>query len=139
MVAQISPRLTVDEGYGLRTRLTVEDVLEILQRWQTASLGFGYFRSGGGVLQTGTASLLRVSPSSLTLDTGDSRLALLLDKARFEYGNLGFLKPDFRATYDIEGLSVFLGNKDWVCLFPTSGNVDVNALFDELGSLPRPP
>jgi hypothetical protein len=86
-------------------------------------------------MQTGSATLLRVGPRLLTLDTGGSHLAVILDKARFEFGNLGFLKPDFRSIYDVEGLSVFLGNNDWLCLFSDVGDLDLSRLREQFGTL----
>ncbi|HEX6994546.1 MAG TPA: hypothetical protein VF339_10420 [Gammaproteobacteria bacterium] len=109
----------------------------MLEGWRAdgAKLGFGYFRSGAGVMQTGTATLLRVSPQLLTLDTGGSRLVVVLDKARFEFGNLGFLTADFRGLRDVRGLSVFLHNNDWLCLFAGPESCDPSLLARAFGVL----
>jgi hypothetical protein len=130
-------RLTADDWSSSRKAITDTDGLSMLQQWHSdgARLGFGYFRSGAGVMQTGSATLLRVGPRLLTLDTGGSHLAVILDKARFEFGNLGFLKPDFRSIYDVEGLSVILGNNDWLCLFSDIGDLDVSRLTEQFGGL----
>lgn len=106
--------------------------------WQAdaAKLGFGYFRSGAGVMQTGGATLLRVTPQLLTLDTGGSRLVVMLEQAHFRFGNLGFLTPNFREVYDVEGLSIFLGNNDWLCLFPDRKDFDPSLLARQFGLLP---
>ena len=110
----------------------------MLQMWHAkrAKLGFGYFRSGGGIMQTGHATLHRATAALLTLDTGGSRLVVLLEKPRFEFGNLGFITPDFRAVYDVEGLSVYLGNSDWLCLFSDRGAFDPSLLAHQFGALP---
>jgi hypothetical protein len=110
----------------------------MLLGWQSegARLEFGYFRSGGGVMQTGSAKVLRVAPGLLTLDTGGSRLAVVLHEARFEFGNLGLMTPDFRAVHDIEGLSIILENHDWVCLSPDAGEGDLPSLAQRLTGLP---
>ncbi len=114
-------------------QLTASDALFMLRKWQSekVKLEFGYFRSGGGVLQTGTARILRAEPSLLTLDTGGSRLAVGLKSAKFDFGNLGLLTPDFRAVYDIEGLSIVLENKDWVCLSSDASEGDLLALTEQ--------
>ena len=113
------------------------DALAMLRSWhaETARLGFGYFRSGGGVLQTGTATLLRVTPDLLTLDTGGSRLAVMLAKARFQFGDLGFMTPDFRGTLGVQGLSFFLSNNDWMFLFSGADELDTSALTKHLETL----
>jgi hypothetical protein len=100
-------RLATDDWSQLCKSVEGADALTMLKAWQTAGakLGFGYFRSGAGVMQTGRAALVRVTQQLLTLDTGGSRLVVLLEKARFQFGNLGFLTPDFRGVYDVEGLS----------------------------------
>ena len=110
-----------------KKQLTASDALSMLLKWQSENvkLEFGYFRSGGGVLQTGTARILRAKPSLLTLDTEGSRLAVGLKKAKFDFGNLGLLTPDFRAVYDIEGLSIILENHDWVCLSSDASEGDL--------------
>lgn len=48
-------------------QLETSDALAMLHRWhaETAKLGFGYFRSLGGILQTGSATLLRVTPGAI--------------------------------------------------------------------------
>lgn len=118
-------------------QLENSDAQAMLQRWhaETAKLGFGYFRSGGGVFQTGSATVLRVKPALLTLDTGGSRLAVMLTKARFEFGDLGFMTPDFRDTLGVQGLSFFLNNDDWMFLFADAGDFDVSLLTKQLGAL----
>ena len=110
--------------------LTASDALSMLLRWQSENirLEFGYFRSGGGVLQTGTARILRAKSSLLTLDTEGSRLAIGLKKAKFNFGNLGLLTPDFRAVYDVDGLSIVLENLDWVCLSSDASEGDLSSL-----------
>jgi hypothetical protein len=127
--------LAIEEWSHLRKPIDDADARAMLQTWQTerAKLGFGYFRSGGGVMQTGTAMLLRVAPELLTLDTGESRVVVLLAKARFEFGNLGFLTPDFRGTYDVQGLSVYLGNNDWLFLFSDRQDFDPSLLAHQFG------
>ena len=131
--------LASDDWHSAQTSLSDGDVSDILHRWQSegAKLAFGYFRSRpGGVIQTGLATVFRLSPALLTLDTQGSRLAILLQGARFRYGNLGFLKPDNRGAYDIDGLSIFLSNSDWVFLFEDSGQIDVAQLAQRFASLP---
>jgi hypothetical protein len=122
-----------------QTALSDGDVSDVLRRWQSegAKLAFGYLRSRpGGVMQTGLATIFRATPTLLTLDTQGSRLAILLQGARFLYGNLGFLTPDNRGVYDIDGLSMFLSNSDWVFLFEDSGQIDVAQLAQRFESLP---
>jgi hypothetical protein len=140
MTISTTARLAVDDWPISRNAITDTEALSMLHQWHSdgARLGFGYFRSGAGVMQTGSATLLRVGPRLLTLDTGGSHLAVILDKARFEFGNLGFLKPDFRGIYDVEGLSVFLGNNDWLCLFSDVGDLDVSRLTEQFGGLIGP-
>lgn len=101
-----------------KTELMTSNAQSMLQEWQSdgIKLEFGYFRSGGAVMQTGTAKVLRAKPGLLTLDTGGSHIAVFLNNARFEYGNLGSLTADFRAVHDVEGLSIILENHDWICL-----------------------
>ena len=128
-----------EDWYSAQTSLSDGDVSDILQHWQSesAKLAFGYFRSRpGGVMQTGLATIFRVTPTLLTLDTQGSRLAILLQGARFLYGNLGFLTPDDRGVYDIDGLSIFLSNSDWVFLFEDTGQIDVAQLAQRFESLP---
>ena len=119
-------------------QLTASSALSMLQKWQSdgMKLEFGYFRSGGGVLQTGTAKVLRAKPGLLTLDTESSRLAVVLHNAKFEFGNLGLLTPDFRAVYDIEGLSIILENHDWICLSSDAGEGDLMSLAKQTNPLP---
>ncbi len=119
-------------------QLTASDALSMLLSWQSGGvkLEFGYFRSGGGVLQTGTAKILRAKPGLLTLDTEGSRLAVGLTNARFEFGNLGLLTPDFRAVHDIEGLSIILGNHDWVCLSSDASEGDLLSLAKQVDPFP---
>lgn len=119
-------------------QLTASDALSLLQSWQSeaAKLEFGYFRSGGGVLQTGTARIARAKSGLLTLDTEGSRLAIGLINARFEFGNLGLLTPDFRAVHDVEGLSIILENHDWVCLSADASKDDLLSLAKQLNSQP---
>ena len=131
-------RLATDDWSQLCKPVEGADALAMLRAWQAdgAKLGFGYFRSGAGVMQTGRAALVRVTQQLLTLDTGGSRLVVLLEKAHFQFGNLGFLTPDFRGVYDIEGLSVFLGNNDWLCLFSGRQDFDPSLLARQFGLLP---
>jgi hypothetical protein len=137
MTISATARLTVDDWSSSRKTITDTNALSMLQHWRSdgTRLRFGYFRSGAGVMQTGSATLLRVGPRLLTLDTGGSHLAVILDKARFEFGNLGFLKPDFRSFYDVEGLSVFLANNDWLCLSSDADDLDVFRLTEQFGGL----
>lgn len=131
--------LASEDWYSSQTSLSDGDGSNILQRWQSegAKLAFGYFRSRpGGVMQTGLATVFRVTPALLTLDTQGSRLAILLQGARFLYGNLGFLTPDNRGVQDIDGLSIFLGNSDWVYLFEDTGRFDATQLSRRFDSLP---
>ena len=128
-------------GYDVRRlqkQLTVSGALSMLQSWQSegAKLEFGYFRSGGGVLQTGTATILRTKPGLLTLDTKGSRFAIGLINAKFEFGNLGLLTPDFRAVHDIEGLSIILGNHDWVCLSSNASEGGLLSLVMQTNQFP---
>jgi hypothetical protein len=131
-------RLAIDDWSQLCKPVDDADARAMLRAWQAdrAKLGFGYFRSGAGVMQTGNATLLRVTPQLLTLDTGGSRLVVLLEKADFQFGNLGFLTPDFRGIYNVEGLSVFLGNNDWLCLFTDRKDFDPSLLASHVGVLP---
>ena len=129
-------RFAADDTRLPQKQLTAASARSMLLSWQSdgAKLEFGYFRSGGGVMQTGSAKVLRVASGLLTLDTGGSRLAIVMNDARFEFGNLGHLTPDFRAVYDVEGLSIFLGNHDWVYL---SSDADgLLSLAEKLSSLP---
>jgi hypothetical protein len=130
--------LATDDWSHLCKPLDDADARAMLGAWQAdgAKLGFGYFRSGAGVMQTGSATLLWVTPQLLTLDTGGSRLVVLLEKAHFQFGNLGFLTPDFRGIYDVEGLSVFLANNDWLCLFSDRKDFDPSLLARQFGLLP---
>ncbi len=114
-------------------QLTSSSAQSMLRRWQSggAKLEFGYFRCDGSVLQTGTAKILRAKSSLLTLDTEGSRLAIVLNNARFEFGNLGLLTPDFRAIYDIEGLSIILENGDWVTLSSDASEGDLLSLVEQ--------
>jgi hypothetical protein len=128
-----------EDWYSAQTSLSDGDVSDILRRWhlEGAKLAFGYFRSRpGGVMQTGLATVFRVTPALLTLDTHGSRLAVLLQGARFLYGNLGFLTPDNRGVHDIDGLSIFLSNSDWVFLFEDTGQIDVAQLAQRFERLP---
>jgi hypothetical protein len=131
-------RLAIDDWSRLCKPIDNSDARAMLGAWHAdgARLGFGYFRSGAGVMQTGSGTLLRVTPQLLTLDTGGSRLVVLLEKAHFQFGNLGFLTPDYRAAYDVEGLSIFLGNNDWLCLFSGSNDFDPCLLARQFGLLP---
>lgn len=128
---------TSNDWFDIQKPLSDSETGEILKRWKSdkALLGFGYFRSQGGVMQTGLATVLRVTRALLTLDTQGSRLALVLKDAQFMHGNLGFMTPDFRAVYDIDGLSIFLGNHDWVFLFEGSEEIDVSMLTQQFGPL----
>lgn len=119
-------------------QLTASAALSMLRSWQSEGkkVEFGYFRSGGGVLQTGTAKVLRAKPGLLTLDTEGSRLAIGLINAKFEFGNLGLLTPDFRAVHDIEGLSIILGNHDWVCLSSDASEDDLLSLAKQIDPTP---
>lgn len=128
-------QLAVDDWSQHRKPIDDAAAQAMLQMWQAerAKLGFAYFRSGGGIMQTGHATLHRATATLLTLDTGGSRLVVLLGKARFEFGNLGFLTPDFRGVYDVEGLSVYLGNNDWLCLFSGRGDFDPSLLAHQFG------
>ena len=130
--------LSSGDWYASQERLDNSDAIERLRCRQLDGkvLAFGYFRSQGGVMQTGVATLLQVTRSLVTLDTQGSRLAFILKDATFLFGNLGFLAPDNRAVYDIDGLSIFLGNNDWVYLFEDSGDVDVSKLGRSFGLLP---
>src|SRR5690554_2643733 len=130
-------RLAIDDWSRLCAPVDEADARAMLEGWRAdgAKLGFGYFRSGAGVMQTGTATLLRVSPQLLTLDTGGSRLVVVLDKARFEFGNLGFLTADFRGLRDVRGLSVFLHNNDWLCLLAGPESCDPSLLARAFGVL----
>jgi hypothetical protein len=131
--------LASDDWHSAQTSLSDGAVRDILHRWHSeeAKLAFGYFRSRpGGVIQTGLATVFRLTPALLTLDTQGSRLAILLQGARFLYGSLGFLTPDNRGVYDIDGLSIFLSNSDWVFLFEDSGQIDVAQLAQRFASLP---
>ena len=117
-----------------KKQLTASAALSMLRFWQSEGkkVEFGYFRSGGGVLQTGTAKVLRAKPGLLTLDTEGSRLAIGLINAKFEFGNLGLLTPDFRAVHDIDGLSIILGNLDWVCLSSDASEDDLLSLAKQI-------
>src|SRR5262245_11266501 len=121
-------RLAIEDWSHGSKPIDDSDARAMLRAWHAdgAKLGFGYFRSGAGVMQSGSGTLLRVTPQLLTLDTGGSRLVVLLEKAHFQFGNLGFLTPDFRAAYDVEGLSIFLGNNDWLCLFSDRKDFDAS-------------
>ena len=131
-------RYAADDSWLPQKQLTAATARSMLQSWQSdgAKLDFGYFRSGGGVMQTGSAKVLRVAPGLLTLDTEGSRIAVGTKDARFEFGNLGLLTPDFRAVHDVEGLSIILGNHDWVCLSADTGEGDLLSLAQKLSSLP---
>ena len=87
-------------------------------------------------MQTGTATILRTKPGLLTLDTKGSRFAIGLINAKFEFGNLGLLTPDFRAVHDIEGLSIILGNHDWVCLSSDASDGDLLSLAKQTNQFP---
>jgi hypothetical protein len=58
----------------------------------------------------------------------------MLAKARFEFGDLGFMTPDFRGTLGVQGLSFFLGNNDWMFLFSGTEDFDPSVLTKQLGA-----
>jgi hypothetical protein len=124
-----------DRSVGLC--LTLDDARAVLEHWhgRAVQLRFSYFRAGGGLIQSGRAVVRRIGPRSITLETGDSRLAVTLTQACVEFRpvelfrpaellKLGeFLRPEELAraglagTVQVEGLSISLENQDWLFLF----------------------
>ncbi len=57
-------------------------------------------------------TMLRVTVGALTIETQGSRRVVMLNQARFNPANLGFMTPEVRAVYDSKGLSIILANND---------------------------
>ncbi len=111
--------------------LTLDDARAVLEHWHSRAtrLGFSYFRAGGGVIQSGHAVVLRLGPRSVTLDTGNSRLAVAVAKACVEFASVDLFTPGEDGTVRVEGLSISLENDDWLFLFADSqGLLARNAL-----------
>ncbi len=129
--------LSSNYSFELQASLSEGEAHGFLRRWRANAtrLGFGYFRSLGGVMQTGSGTLLRVTAGILIIDTQGSRLAAVLKNARYSFGNLGMMTPDFQAIYDIEGLSIALANHDCLYMFEDSGEVDPTLLLRQFERL----
>jgi len=126
-----------DNGtWELSKRIDAKSARSLLKRWheQGVKLGFEYLRSRGGVVQAGLATILRLHAKLLTLDTEGSRIVVMLHGAEFEFGNVGHLTSDLRAVHNMDGLSILLGNHDWLLLWEGDGQSDL-ALFGSVDKL----
>jgi hypothetical protein len=98
--------------------LTDDDARAVLEHWHgnETRLGFSYFRAGGGLIQSGHAFVFGLGPRSVTLDTGDSRLAFAVTKACVEFTSVDLFAPGVEGTVRVDGLSISLENQDWLFL-----------------------
>lgn len=89
-----------------------------LQKWHDrgTDLAFVYARTGGGLMQTGTARLNRLDPASLTLAASHCQLMVVLAEARYTVGPQQFFAPDFSSRFNLDGIAVALANQDWLFL-----------------------
>jgi hypothetical protein len=114
------------------------DVLLTLEEWETRriELAFGHYRLRDGVVQTGSAKVRNVGERHLTLRARGTSMTLDVAGARYERGRLGLIEaPDFRQVLDVDGISVFPKNRDWLFLCVKPADIG----FAKLRSLLRAP
>ena len=128
--------LATDEAPGFADAsesISAGAAADLLRRWRRLAtrLSFSYFRSGGGLVQSGRATVLRRSPALLTLDASATRLAFALQGAAFRTGPVDYFDVERQTSVRIEGLSVLFDNGDWLFVSPE------NTALEHLGSPPR--
>nr|WP_315402006.1 hypothetical protein [uncultured Duganella sp.] len=93
-----------------------EPAQAMLRDWQRAGtvLSFVYARSLGGLMQTGHGRLTALSEAALTIDAGGSSLFVALANAKFDDSPQLFFTANYSANFLVPGVSIGLGNHDWL-------------------------
>ena len=94
---------------------TVE-ALASLRQWQREGtlLSFLYARSLGGLMQTGHGRIAALSDTAMTVDAGGSSLFVVLLDAGYDDSPQLFFTANFSSHFQVPGVSIHLGNHDWL-------------------------
>jgi len=94
----------------------IAESLAALREWQRAGtvLSFLYARSLGGLMQTGHGRIVSLTDSALTVETGGSSLFVALLDARYDDSPQMFFTPTSSSHFMVPGVSISLGNHDWL-------------------------
>jgi hypothetical protein len=105
-----------------------------LHEWHAAdtTLCFAYARSLGGLVQSGRGRIATLTNTALTIDAGGSSLFVVLNDAKFDDTPQIFFTPDLSRHFQVNGISISLGNHDW--LFFSDAAVPNAALLQRHGS-----
>jgi hypothetical protein len=79
-------------------------------------LSFVYSRSMGGFIQTGRAELWSMNSEYLELRTADTKIIVVIRGAKYSTEPQLFFSPSFLSARAIPGVSISLGNFDWLFL-----------------------
>ncbi|WP_306397021.1 hypothetical protein [Telluria beijingensis] len=91
-----------------------------LRAWhdEATALRFFYSRSLGGLVQSGRGSIAMLDETALTIDAGGSTLLVMLAGAAYDDTPQIFFTPDLDSHFQVAGISISLGNHDWLFFFP---------------------
>lgn len=94
----------------------IAESLASLHEWQRAGtvLSFLYARSLGGLMQTGHGRIVSLTDTALTVDAGGSSLFVALADARYDDSPQMFFTPTLGSHFMVPGVSISLGNHDWL-------------------------
>lgn len=97
-----------------------DDVQARLRGWHQAAttLCFVYARSLGGLLQSGRGHIAMLSDKALKIDAGGSILLVMLSGATYDDAPQTFFTPDLGSHFEVDGISIALGNHDWLFFSP---------------------
>jgi len=97
-----------------------DDITARLRGWHDAAtaLCFVYARSLGGLVQTGRGRIATLNDMALTIDAGGSTLVVMLAGASYDDAPQIFFTPDLASHFQVAGISIRLGNHDWLFFSP---------------------
>ena len=109
--------------HGLRQQPSTnggDDIAARLHAWrdEATALCFIYSRSQGGLMQSGRGRIAMLDEMALTIDAGGSTLLVTLTGAVYDDAPQIFFTPDLHSHFQVAGISIRLGNHDWLFFSP---------------------
>lgn len=97
-----------------------DDIAARLRTWhdEATVLCFVYSRSLGGLIQSGRGSIAMLNEMALTIDAGSSTLLVMLAGATYDDAPQIFFTLDLCRHFQVAGISITLGNHDWLFFSP---------------------
>ncbi|WP_314435014.1 hypothetical protein [Massilia timonae] len=91
-----------------------------LRGWHAtgSALFFLYARSLGGLMQSGRGRIAKLNEMALTIDAGGSTLLVMLAGAAYDDTPQIFFTPSLSSHFEVAGISLHLGNHDWLFFSP---------------------